>query len=260
MPKKRSSVNIYLSGLIWILGAACIVVLGVVLVHRFRPEHGVEGHNEAVGHVFVLVGGLQAVLVAFVLISLFDSVSTVREGSYTEANALVAIDWASDSLPEPSRTKIQQLTSSYTHSVINNEWPSMREAAQVNGAGWDQLSQLRAAIADAQVEEDWAVDRKIEAANQLWTVFQARQTRLDISGGTGVSTVVWFALVLGSLISVSLAYLFRGTGLLTHAVIVGTLAATITLLMFAIYQLQNPFSGGAHIDPIAFQSALDRLR
>jgi hypothetical protein len=252
--------SIYLTGLIWILGAAVIVVGGVVLVHRLRPKYDAEGHNEAVGQVFVLVGGLQAVLMAFVLISLFDSVNTIGDGSYTEANAMIAVDWASDSFPEPARTQIHDLTRSYAHAVIDKEWPAMQAGSAVGGPGWDQLAQLRGAIANVQVDGDWATSRKTEAADQLWNVFQARQTRLQIAGGAGVSTVVWFALILGSVISVSLAYLFRGPKLLTHAVMVGTLAATITLLMFAIYQLQNPFSGGAHIDPVAFQSALDRLR
>lgn len=45
----------------------------------------------------------------------------------------------------------------------------------------------------------------------------------------------------------------------THMVVVGALAATIALLMFAIYQLQNPFSGGALVPPDAFVSAAERM-
>jgi hypothetical protein len=42
--------------------------------------------------------------------------------------------------------------------------------------------------------------------------------------------------------------------------VVSTLTATLTLLLFAIYQLQNPFTGGAAVGPGAFQSALERLK
>jgi hypothetical protein len=38
------------------------------------------------------------------------------------------------------------------------------------------------------------------------------------------------------------------------------MAATLAVLLFAIYQLQNPFAGGASIGSDAFQSALGRLR
>jgi hypothetical protein len=41
--------------------------------------------------------------------------------------------------------------------------------------------------------------------------------------------------------------------------IVSALAGTLALLIYAIYQLQNPFAGGAAIGPEAFRAALDRL-
>lgn len=96
------------------------------------------------------------------------------------------------------------------------------------------------------------------AATRLWDVYQARQRRLDASAG-GLGVVVWFALVTGSLLAMALPYLFGGTGTGVHLVMIGVLAATITLLMFAIYQMQNPFSGGASITPDAFQSARQLL-
>jgi hypothetical protein len=42
-------------------------------------------------------------------------------------------------------------------------------------------------------------------------------------------------------------------------VIVSMLSGAIGLLLFAIYQLQNPFGGGASVGPDAFISALSRL-
>jgi hypothetical protein len=42
-------------------------------------------------------------------------------------------------------------------------------------------------------------------------------------------------------------------------ILMSAMAGTIALLLFAIYQLQNPFSGGAKIGPDAFNSVLGRL-
>jgi hypothetical protein len=42
-------------------------------------------------------------------------------------------------------------------------------------------------------------------------------------------------------------------------VIVSMLSGAIGLLLFAIYQLQNPFGGGASVGPDAFISALSRF-
>jgi hypothetical protein len=43
-------------------------------------------------------------------------------------------------------------------------------------------------------------------------------------------------------------------------IMVGVLAGTIALLLFAVYQMQDPFTGGAAVGPDAFTSALSRLQ
>jgi hypothetical protein len=250
--------SIYLAGALWVVGAgACAGGLAFYLRRRTEKEGRAE-NNESAGQVFTIVGGLHAVLVAFVLIGLFDAVSTARDNSYQEAESLVAVTWAGDSLPEPQRTEIHQLASNYASTVINQEWPKMASGATVDDSAWSDLSQLTAVIAAAPTTSSWQADRKTEAANQLWMVYQDRQTRLNESGD-GVSAVIWFALLIGSLLSLALPMLFGGPRMLTHVLIISTLACTLALLIFAIYQLQNPFAGGASVGPEAFRSALERL-
>jgi hypothetical protein len=120
------------------------------------------------------------------------------------------------------------------------------------------LNQLRDTIATATPDGDWQQDRKAEAANQLWEVYQARQERLD-AAGNGVNPVVWLALLIGTALSLLFPYLFGGPNLISQLLITITLSSTLVLLLFAIYQMQNPFSGGVAIPPDAFSAALDRL-
>jgi vacuolar-type H+-ATPase subunit I/STV1 len=252
-------VSLYVSGVIWVLGVAAIAGLVAVLVHRFSSDEG-RASNDAVGQVFTIVGGLHAVLMAFVLISLFDAVSAARDGSRDEANSVVGVYWAADALPDPARSQIQDLTRSYTRTVIDQEWPSMRNGEAVNsGPGWAQLDRMRALVNGVNPSGDWQMDRKAEATNQLWSLYQARQARMTAAASSGVSTVVWLALIVGSILSISLPYLLDGPKLLTRIIIMSTLAAAIALLMFAIYQLQNPFSGGARVGTDAFDSIIGRI-
>jgi hypothetical protein len=251
--------NIYLAGILWVVGAAAVGALIGYLVRRFGWDEGRRDNNDAAGQVFTIVGGLNAVLVAFVLISLFDSVSTARDSSYTEADSLVAASWAADSLPAATADQVKQLSQAYAATVAKEEWPQMEAGDVISDAGWAQLDQLRKAVAGAVTQSDWENDRKTEATNQLWQVFQSRQARLTAAASSGVGGVVWFALILGGFISVLLPNLFGGTRLAAHIIIVSTLAGTMALLLFAIFQLQDPFSGGAKIGPDAFTSALARL-
>jgi Protein of unknown function (DUF4239) len=250
--------SVYVVGIIWVLGVAAIAAGVSVLVHRFGSDEG-RASNDAVGQVFTIVGGLHAVLMAFVLISLFDAVSAAGDSANDEADGLVAVYWAADALPEPARGQLQELSKSYTRTVIDNEWTDMREGVEPSGAGWTQLDKMRTLIDNAPAETDWQQQRKTEAASQLWNVYQARQDRLNAADNDGVSTVVWLALIIGSIMAISLPYLFDGPKLFTRIIIMSTLAGTIAMLLFAIYQLQNPFSGGAQLQPDAFRSIVDRF-
>jgi hypothetical protein len=134
----------------------------------------------------------------------------------------------------------------------------MRAGRGVGTQGWTLLASLQKTVEQAKTTSDRQEDRRVEAATQVWNVYQARQDRLN-SSGSGVSKIVWFALAIGSIMSVALMFMFGGPGVYSYAFIVSMLAGAITLLLFAIYQLQNPFSGGANVGPDAFISALSRL-
>ncbi|WP_037303306.1 DUF4239 domain-containing protein [Amycolatopsis orientalis] len=251
--------GIYLTGIAWVVGAAIAAGFVGYLVRKFGWDEGRRDNNDAAGQVFTIVGGLHAVLVAFILISLFDSASAARDGSYHEADSLVAAVWAADSLGPEVKDEVRKLSAEYITTVEQREWPLMAGDEAVPDAGWTQLDRLRKAVEKASSDDDWVRERKAEAATQLWQVYEARQNRLNAVEGGRVGGVVWFALILGSLISVLLPNLFGGTRLAAHLVIVSTLAGTITLLLFAIYQLQNPFGGGVRIPPDAFTAARARI-
>ncbi|WP_020666926.1 DUF4239 domain-containing protein [Amycolatopsis nigrescens] len=251
--------NLYLSGLLWVAGAAAVGGLTAYLVRRFGLDEGRPDNNDAAGQVFTIISGLHAVLMAFVLISLFDGANAVEEGSYAEADSLVAATWAAESLPADVGARMRELSAAYAGTVAEQEWPQMRAGDEVTSPGWDQLNELRAVVAGAEVTDDWQESRKEEATDQLWQLYQEREARLTGVHGE-LNAVLWFALILGGVISTLLPNLFGGTKLLTHVIIVSTLAGTITLLLFAIYQLQNPFAGGAAVDPDAFTAAAERLR
>jgi hypothetical protein len=250
--------SIYVTGLLWVLGAAVLSAIIVVITRRFGSEEVGEKNLGAGGSVFSIVAGLHAVLVAFILISLFDASNNAEDQVQKEANALVAVDWSSDSLPAPAKDKVEQLIRAYVSTVVDEEWPHMREGEDVDNRGWATLNQIRETIATSAPDGGWQEDRKTEAANQLWEVYQARQERLD-AAGNGVNPVVWLALLIGTALSLLFPYLFGGPNLISQLLITITLSSTLVLLLFAIYQMQNPFSGGVAIPPDAFSAALDRL-
>ncbi|NKQ57145.1 DUF4239 domain-containing protein [Amycolatopsis sp. K13G38] len=253
--------SVYLTGSIWVLAAVLGGALIAYLVRRYGLDEGRMDNNDAAGQAFTIVGGLHAVVVAFVLISLFDAATTVRDESYSETQALVGVAWAAQALPEPAKSELPRLARDYADTVVRVEWPELRAGGTVPDQGWHELQQMREVLDSADIpgDDDWLTGEKTQAADQLMTIYEQRQSRLNAVRDNNVGLVVWFVLIVGSLIFVLLPNLFGGTKQITHIIIVSTLAATTTLLLFAIYQLQNPFGGGAKVGPDAFSQAITRL-
>lgn len=250
--------SLLVSGLFWVVGVMVVTAVLAVVLRRARQREGREANNEVAGQVFTVVGGVNVVIAAFVLISLFDAMDKAQDTTYEEANALVAVQWASESLAPADRVKVEQLTHSYATVVSEQEWPDMKAGRPTSAEGWTLLSNLQTTVERAKTTTERQENSRVEAAAQVWNVYQARQVRLNASG-SGVSAVVWFAIMVGSVMSVALMFMFGGPGLYSYAIIVSMLSGAIGLLLFAIYQLQNPFSGGASVGPEAFVSALARL-
>ena len=163
-------------------------------------------------------------------------------------------------MPGTAKDQIRTLARAYATTVAQQEWPKLADGKNVPDDGWTQLDQLRVVLTAAPVDgqDSYLAERKTAASDDLRAVYEARQRRLGDASGIG--RMLWAALILGSLITaLVLPNLFGGTRRAAHIIIVSTLAGTITLLLFAIYQLQNPYGAGAHVPNTAFTAVLARL-
>ncbi|MTD59154.1 bestrophin-like domain [Amycolatopsis pithecellobii] len=253
--------SVYLTGSLWVAASITVGVVIGYLVRRYGLDEGRMDNNDAAGQAFTIVGGLHAVIIAFVLISLFDATNSVRTGADEESKALVGAAWAAQALPEPARTQVPQLARGYANTVVRVEWPRLQDGRPVPADGWSELTQMRKSIENTEIppDNDWLTNQKTTAAERVMDLYQRRQSRLNTLRDNNIGLVVWFVLIVGSVIFVLLPNLFGGTKQTTHIIIVSALAATTTLLLFAIYQLQNPFGGGAKVGPEAFDQAIARL-
>ncbi|HEY4017902.1 MAG TPA: DUF4239 domain-containing protein [Pseudonocardiaceae bacterium] len=236
-----------------------IIAAGLmVTVRKYVSEAHRHASDDAASRVFTVVAGLEAVLLAFVLITLFDGIGAARSGSYQEADSVVAVYWDANLLPQPASTEIRKLAVSYGQTVVDQEWPAMQDGMSVSDIGKAQLGKLHDAIASFVPTTYPEEDRQTQLTNDLSAVYQAREQRIS-AAMTRVNPLIWTALIVGAILSVGLTCLFGGEKLLIHVIIAAMLAGTVTVLLFATFQLQDPYSGAARIGPVAFASALDQL-
>src|SRR5215207_3864794 len=99
-----------------------VAVVGLVLVQRLVPPDRREEHNDVAGFIYAVLGVAYAVLLAFMLIAVWQDYNTAQTNVESEAHELAGVYFLASQLPEPERTRVQDLTRTYARVVVEEEW------------------------------------------------------------------------------------------------------------------------------------------
>src|SRR3954463_10052210 len=103
----------------WWSGGVCLAALaGFELVHRLVPASSRQQHNDVAGFIYAALGVIYAVLLALVVIAVWEEYQSASETVEQEATATAEIVWLAHRLPEPEGTHIQELCKSYAEEVV----------------------------------------------------------------------------------------------------------------------------------------------
>lgn len=247
----------FVLGIIVVLGAASAAAL-IGLVVRTRVEFDHHRDTTPLGTILTIVTGLHAVFVVFVLVGVIETAGAARQATSREADNLVATVWAADALPPEVKARVRVQARDYARVVVKQEWPRLQNGEPVGPQGWNVLQQLRHTIAAGPAFTDVELDRRAEASDRVVDTYLARQARLAAAEGE-VTPIIWYILVTGTIVSTVLPYLYGGTKVASYTVLVATVAGVFAMLLFAISQLQNPFSASGSVSPDPLRVLVERL-
>ncbi len=237
----------------------CVLVAGAALnlVSRLIPTTLREDHNDVAGFIYAVVGVVYAVLLAFVVVAVWQNYEAARDTTVREADELAEIFFLAHRFPEPERTRIQELARSYARVVVDEEWPLMAEG-RASPRAWETLDELRDAVQGYEPRTEAGQTLYGEELDRLNGLGDARRDRL-IDARMGIPAILWTMLVLGGVITVGFTYLFGLRSNLAHTLMVAALTSVLAMVLFTIGALEYPFSGSVRLLPSAFELVLDRF-
>ncbi len=245
-----------------LLPGAILVVGGVVLIsvvfarvtQRFSKNREVfREHNDLAGFIFAVVGVIYAVLLAFIAIGVWERFTAAETRTYDEAGQLLIVYRDSEAFPGGDHLRPQ--LRHYVESIINLEWPELRQAREASAFSTGQLTAVARTIRH--------LDPKTPAQQQIYgnmlSAFGAaladRDQRLS-EDVTGLNKVMWWIVFLGAVITIGFTYLFGFKNDRMQAAMIGTLATLIGLVIFLTMSLDFPFRGSVAVQPEAFHHLL----
>ncbi|MFD9405955.1 hypothetical protein ACFWBN_02870 [Streptomyces sp. NPDC059989] len=243
--------------LVLVLGAA-LATAAVFGVSRVLPSERRERHNTVLGVVYGEIGVIYAVVLAMVVVGVWDTRARAHDNTYTETNALLQISWYGRSLPEPQHGELRRLNEAYTTVVIREEWPRLSRQ-QASPTAWALFTELRDYVSTrtpSTAAEQARYQVALEAVAQLG---DARRERVNEAANAGVPPLLWAALLVGAFVTIGFGCMFGMTSLRIHCFVVFCLALTVGFMLLIVYEFNYPFGGAMKVEPTAFELALDRM-
>lgn len=254
---------LFLSGLPFWAAIPLLVVLptvaamlGTVLVRRCVGVDKLALNNEIAGFKFAAVGVIYAVLVAFAVIVVWEKFSAAQDAVVQEAGSAETL-YRLAAGPDPKMAAVRAALSNYLKTAIERDWPRMAIQKESKEAT-DALSALYAAalpLTDGAAHHPALL---IEMFKQIDNITTARRVRLHLATGV-VPSVVWIALFSGAVLTVGFTYFFGATNLAAQALMTGILALLVFTSLFAVVEIDHPFTGPSYVHSDTLRSVLERF-
>jgi hypothetical protein len=238
----------------------CLLAVGGLLLVRRRVLPKLRIHiedSEFSGSLVQSVMVFYGLAVALISVNVWQTYGDVSKIISQEATALAALYRDVSGYPEPVRAQLQDELRDYVRYVIEEAWP-LQQRGKIPTGGVARVNRFQdklTAFEPASEGQKLLHGETLRAYNHM---IEARRLRLD-AVETGLPTVMWIVIVLGSAISLSAAFFFRVDDVRLHGILVTLLALFMGLVIFMILVLDRPFRGDLGLSARPYQLIHDDL-
>lgn len=233
-------------------------MLFMTILNRVWPPEQRRKHNDLIGWQLGVLGTTYAVILGFMLYTVWTTFGKANFNVDLEANALRNVYRLAEGLPAQQRVQLESEARNYADTVINKDWPEMarhqipEESHEINQAMWKTLMSVKTATPSEITAEDHAI-------SELSALTEHRRTRL-IQSTFHLPFIFWCVLLVGAAVTIISASTFGSTDGRLHALQVFSFTLLITLVLLAIADVNLPFRGWVHVSNYAFIRAQQNMR
>jgi hypothetical protein len=233
-------------------------IAGLLFVRKIYPHNKCKLHNDIGGFIFATLGVIYAVLLAFTVLITWQGFEKAQDISVNEASCIGSLYRYADSFPAGFQARVKNGLVLYVKTIIGEEWQIMAK-----GRGSENVQQMN--------ENLWKLYSGFQPANETEKIFlsasvhdmarisELRTQRINASG-QGNHPLIYFILIIGSMITVAFCMLFGTENIIPHLIMTALLAAMIAISLLTIVAIDYPFTGDLIIKPDVFTDVLSHLQ
>jgi hypothetical protein len=242
--------------LIVVLFFSGLTVAGLYFVRlRVSPEQLKVDHDVA-GFTFSVVGAFYGVILAFVIVAVWQRFERANESAQNESLALSNLYNLSMGFNQPERGELQGALHAYATKVIEHEFKQMSDYTyRLNMEDENVLWQLLLKFSPPNAQQQDIVDK---ALDQMSALSDARRLRY-VYYSEDLPSVIWIVIYVGAVITLGFSYFFSTRLFRSQAIMSATFAALIGLTILAISELATPYQGAVVVSDEGFRFLVDSM-
>ncbi|MGH9040817.1 MAG: DUF4239 domain-containing protein [Acidimicrobiia bacterium] len=238
-----------------VLGGMPLVSMVVCVVVRRRFPTLADGeNNEVAGVVLSILGGIYGIVLAFVIVVLWEQYQEAQQVVQSEATGLSQIVRDSQAFPEGPRNAIERAVGEYTHAVVEEEWDQMsreipsRRTAEAVDRVYGALISFEPVTVTEQVFYT-------EVSGELDGVVADRRMRLRKAAYT-LPAVLEGLLAGGAIMIIGFMYFFGTRSQRIHLLMSGSVAILLAFNLLLGILLERPFAGDVAVENTDYQEGV----
>src|SRR5688572_22387432 len=117
--------TLLISAIVIVVVSVGLALTGLLAVRRSVEMSRLRDHHEVAGFFIGIIGAIYSVLMAFVVVIVWEDFRDIDANVSSEANQLVDISWLAQGLSDVERDRVRHASRTYARAVINQEWEAL---------------------------------------------------------------------------------------------------------------------------------------
>jgi phosphate/sulfate permease len=238
-----------------VIGASILYALvGATVVRRAMQGRVREGHNDVLVPIFLTAGTIYAVLLAFLVIAVWESYGAASDNAAEEASTLTTLYRQTNGLPPAPQKELRELIRDYTERVKTDEWPTQAASGTASPLARRAIGNIYRAYSTMN-PKDAASPVGIEFLQTMRTVANDRNRR-TMQAAEQLPPILWVVLLVGAAIIVGMSFFLYMDVAWPQVLFSSLMAGLIGTLLFITLLLNKPFAGPLGIASEPFEHSL----
>lgn len=243
--------------IIFLLVTVCVIAIGLLIhiaVLNYTPNSVIRFFPDSNAH-YLIISSSATVLIAFVIIMLWQNLQNAKFNVQEEVNALSQIVIGSKSLPLQAQQQINNAVKQYSSLVIDKEWPLMavgKKSPETERAFENIYTTIMNYTPRGEIETIFYHDLLTDCG----VAYSRRHARIDQIGSIIPTSLFYILLFTMLLIIVSVSLVTPKTEKKSNIILLIIMFMMIGIDISLIMSFDFPYSGEISIKSTPFSEIL----